>query len=154
MVGKYVEGGRPDTCLVSSVQWGYDADVRKEGRRSMSIRQQNREGWRVPLSGYREQEFSSGTFFMDGLPQSNGRQRIFNEPCSAFGHVVFMAFFSSVSRPTGLLPAAISMRQPPYSKRCTQAKRLSTTKGQQKEEAVRRTYIYAVSAPCCPSSRP
>lgn len=107
----------------------------------MSIRQQSREDWRVPLSGHREQEFRAGTFFMDRPQQLNGRQRFFNEPCSAFGHAAFMVFFSSVSRSMGLLPVAISMRQPPYSKRCTQAKRLSTTKGQQKEEAVRRKHI-------------
>ena len=79
----------------------------------MSIRQQTREDWRVPLSGHREQEFSASTFFMGGLPQLNGRQRIFNEPCSAFGHVVFMAFFGSVRRSTGLFPAAIFMSSLP-----------------------------------------
>lgn len=64
---------------------GYDADVRNEEGRSMSIRQQAREDWRVPLSGHREQEFSASTFLWVGCRQLNGRQRIFNEPCSAFG---------------------------------------------------------------------
>lgn len=50
---------------------------------------------------------------MGGLPQLNGRQRIFNEPCSVFGHAVFMAFFGSVSRSTGLFPAAIFMSSLP-----------------------------------------
>lgn len=58
----------------------------------MSIRQQTREDWRVPLSGHREQEFSASTFFMGGLLQLNGRQRIFNEPCSAFGQVFLWRF--------------------------------------------------------------
>ena len=49
---------------------------------------------------------------MGGLPQLNGRQRIFNEPCSAFGQV-FLWRFSAPSD--------------------AQAKRLSTTKGQRKE---------------------
>lgn len=69
---------------------------------------------------------------MGGLPQLNGRQRIFNEPCSAFGQV-FLWRFRLRQTLDGTVLCRHFHEQPPYSKRCTQAKRLSTTKGQRKE---------------------
>ena len=62
----------------------------------------------------------------------NGRQRIFNEPCSAFGQV-FLGVFRLRQTLDGTVLCRHFHEQPPYSKRCTQAKRLSTTKGQRKE---------------------
>lgn len=111
---------------------GYDADVRNEEGRSMSIRQQAREDWRVPLSGHREQEFSASTFLWVGAA-IEWSPADFQRALQRLRLGLFMAFFGSRQTLDGTVLCRHFHEQPPYSKRCTHAKRLSTTKGQRKE---------------------
>ena len=98
----------------------------------MSIRQQNREGWRVPLQDIGSRSSAPALFLWMGC-----RNRMAASGFSTSLAAPSARSFYGVFRLRQTLDGTVLCRhfheQPPYSKRCTHAKRLSTTKGQRKE---------------------
>ena len=79
----------------------------------MSIRQQTREDWRVPLSGHRGVGVQRQHFFYGWAAAIEWSPADFQRALQRLRPCRFYGVFGSVSRSTGLFPAAIFMSSLP-----------------------------------------